>query len=43
MPKSLALAKKRLNCQEKTSFLLILTKSVESIFQVLGQFHDIQP
>ena len=36
MPKSLASAKNWLNCQEKASFLLILTKSVEPIFQSAG-------
>ena len=36
MPKSLTLAENWLNCQEKASFLLILTKYVEPIFQSPG-------
>ena len=36
MPKLLALAKNGLNYQEKVSFLLILIKSVEPIFQSAG-------
>ena len=36
VPRSLALAKKFLNNQEKASFILILTKSVEPIFQSAG-------
>ena len=36
MPKSLALVENWLNCQEKACFLLILTKSVEPIFQSAG-------
>ena len=36
MPKLLALAKNGLNYQEKASFSLILTKSVEPIFQSAG-------
>ena len=36
MPKSLALAENGLNDQEKASFLLIFTKSVEPIFQIAG-------
>ena len=36
MPKLLALVKNGLNYQEKASFLLIFTKSVEPIFQSAG-------
>ena len=36
MPKSQALAKNWLTDQEKASFLIILTKSVEPIFQSAG-------
>ena len=36
VPKSLALAENWLYCQEKASFVLILTKSVEPIFQSAG-------
>ena len=36
MPKSLTLAENWLNCQEKASFLLILSESVEPIFQSVG-------
>ena len=39
-PKSLALAENWLNCQEKTSFVLILTKPVEPIFQSAGPIFD---
>ena len=34
--RSLALAEKLLNCHEKASFVLILTKPVEPIFKMLG-------
>ena len=36
MPKSLAMTENWLNCQEKTSFLIILANSVEPIFQSPG-------
>ena len=36
MPKSLALVENWLNDQEKASFLFILTKSVEPIFESAG-------
>ena len=36
LAKSLALAENWLNCQEKASFLFILTKPVEPIFQSAG-------
>ena len=36
MPQSLALIENWLNCQEKASFLLILTKPVEPVLQSVG-------
>ena len=40
MPKSLASAENWLNCQEKASFELILTKPIEPIFQSAGPILD---
>ena len=43
-PKSLALEENWLNCKEKASFVLILTKSGEPIFlKCWANFENIQP